>query len=128
MSFCRFSDDDHRCDFYAYESAHGFELYLAKTRVDWEPLPSALSPEALELPPQEWAARHAAYMEALNNAPRHPINHPEAGGHFIYQSLPELRGKIAELSQQGFITPDWLLPSLDQEIAEQEQRLAKQDR
>ncbi len=50
MSFCRFSSGDYRSDFYAFESA-GYELYVARNLVIWDPPPSAMTEEALQLPP-----------------------------------------------------------------------------
>lgn len=122
MSFCRFSSDDYRCDFYAYESAEGYELYIARNRVLWDPTPSAMTKEALQLPAAEWAELHRAYMDALNAATRENIAHPSAGGHFLFESLQQLRDKIAELSEEGFHAPAWLLPELDLEIRQENEK------
>ena len=121
MSFCRFSSDDYRSDFYAFESGEGYELYVARNRIDWDPPPSAMTEEALQLPTGEWTEMHRIYMDALNTAPRELINHPAAGAHFLFDSLRQLRDKIAELSEQGLHAPDWLLPELDLELREQNQ-------
>lgn len=121
MSFCRFSSDDYRSDFYAFESAEGYELYIARNRVIWDPPPSAMAEEALRLPPGEWTEMHRVYMDALNTAPRELIDHPAAGAHFLFDSLRQLRNKIAELSEQGLHAPGWLLPELDLEISREHQ-------
>ncbi len=64
---------------------------------------------------------HRVYMDALNTAPRELINHPAAGAHFPFDSLRQLRDKIAELSTQGLHAPGWLLPELDLEISQEHQ-------
>ena len=117
MSFCRFSDDDYQSDFYAYETVHGYELHVAASRVEWHPPFSPMTREALELPAERWAELYQAYMERLEAAPRHPIQHPDAGRHYIFTSLAELRDRIRELSQQGLHAPSWLLPELEREIS-----------
>lgn len=45
MSFCRWSSDDFRSDFYIYESDQGFEVDVARKRpgVDRDALPAPLS-------------------------------------------------------------------------------------
>ena len=118
MSFCRFSTDNYRCDLYAYESAHGFELHVAAQRVHWDPPQSPLSLEALNLPHEEWLALYARYHDALREAPRSSIIHPDAGGHHLLGSLQQLRDKIEQLISEGLHAPDWLLPELDELILE----------
>ena len=118
MSFCRFSSDDFRCDFYAYESEYGYELYVAASRITWDPPPNPL--RHLELDPEEWQEMYRAYHEALQAAPRSRVLHAAAGGHSVLPSLTALRDRIAELASQGLHAPPWLIPDLDALIAEEE--------
>ena len=117
MSFCRFSSHDFRCDFYAYESLHGFELHVAALRVEWDPPPSPLT--NLQLPPDEWQDLYHRYHQAYNAAPKHRIDHPEAGSCHTLPSLQDLRDKIADLVSQGFQAPPLLLADLDHQILDE---------
>ena len=117
MSYCRFSSDNYRCDFYAYESRHGFELMVAAHRLQWDPPPSPM--ENLDMPHDQWRELTEAYHEALNKATTIPIKHPAAGSMHIYDTLQELRDRIAELTDQGFHAPPQLLGQLDAEIRDQ---------
>ena len=120
MSFCRFSSDDFQCDFYAYESNSGYELYVAARRAEWDPPLSPFTPEAIQLPFSEWKQAHEDYFKKLREAPRLEIRHPAAGSHQIFPSLQALRDRIAELASEGLRAPEWLIPELDAEITEQE--------
>ena len=118
MSFCRFSSDNFRSDFYAYESAIGYELHVASNRVIWDPPFSPMEPYSLQLPALEWAERYRDYMDRLHEAPREPIVHPAAGEFRVFDSLQELRDRIAELVGEGFHAPEGLLEELDSEISD----------
>ena len=118
MSYCRFSTDDFHCDFYAFESKSGYELYIAGHRVEWTPPTSPISLEALNLPSAEWTTLLQDYFDQLSQTPRVAIDHQAAGDHRIFPSLPEMRDTIAQLLSEGFRAPDWLLPELDAEISQ----------
>lgn len=117
MSFCRFSTDDFRCDFYAYESKNGFHLYVAGNRINWDPPVSPYDPSSLELSQEEFGRVSREYHEALERAPREPIGLEGAGGDHLLGTLRELRDMIGEHMRRGFRAPGWLLPSLDEELA-----------
>ena len=57
MSYCRFSTDDFRCDFYAYEARDGYHLHVPGSRVMWDPPQSPYRPESLQRPEEELAER-----------------------------------------------------------------------
>ena len=119
MSFCRFSDNDFQCDFYAFESAEGFQLYVAGNRVTWEPPPSPYSPANWDLTQDEFSRISTEYHEALHAAPREWINLEGAGSSHRFDTLRELRDAIATHLRRGFRAPDWLLPRLDEELDEE---------
>ncbi len=121
MSFCRFSDDNFRCDFYAYESEQGHELYVAANQIRWDPPQNPLEPDALKLPTEEWGRIYSQYHEQLNQAPRVSITLQGAGNHTVLPSLKALRDRIAQLASSGFVAPAWLIPNLDMLLAEETQ-------
>ena len=118
MSYCRFSTDDFRCDFYAYEADDGYHLHVAGSRVVWDPLPSPQDPESLLLPAEEFDRISEKYHQALLKAPREFIDLEGAGGYHVFANLRELRDSIADHLQRGFQAPEWLLPSIDEEMEE----------
>ena len=118
MGFCRFSDNNFQCEFYAYESLLGYELHVGVARVIWDPPcnPYNLN-NILNTPAEEWKKMAQDYRAALAEAGWQNIDLPEAGGKYRFDTLEELREGIAGLMEKGFQAPDWLLPSLDEEIA-----------
>lgn len=116
MSFCRFSSDDFKCDFYAYESVDGYHLHVAGNRPDWKPPRSPYSQGSPELPQEEYNRASREYHEALMSAPRTFIDLEGAGEHHVFGTLWELRESIANHVQRGFRAPESLLPNLDKEL------------
>ena len=120
MSFCRFSSEDFKCDFYAYESVDGYHLHVAGNRHDRELPQSPYSRESPDLPKEEYNRASREYHEALMSAPRISIDLEGAGEHHVFGTLRELRESIAEHVQRGFRAPEWLLPSLDEQMESEE--------
>ena len=119
MSFCRFTDNNCRCDFYAYESEGGFRLHVAASRVVWDAPPDPFAAEVVLSAPEEWWARMVqTWRQALTEAKRKAITLDGAGESHIFETLPGVRECIADHIGRGFQAPDWLLESLDEEIAE----------
>ena len=123
MSYCRFSSDDFRCNFYAYgDSSGGYVLHVAASRVNWEP--PERSPyrfdETSDMTEDEFRAVHEEYHRRLQDSPRSNISLPGAGETFRFDTLREMRDRMKELIDLGFRAPDWLLPSLEGEIEEEE--------
>ena len=116
MSYSRFSDDNFRCAFYAYEDAQGYTLHVAASQTKDGLPPSPLTQESLRLPREEWENLNREYWSVLKSAPRENIDLPGAGEAHHFATLRELRDKIAELASLGFHAPPWLLPRLDEEI------------
>ena len=118
MSYCRFSTEDFRCDFYAYEADDGYHLHVAGNRVVWDPPQSPYDPENRYLPADEFNRINRGYHESLRKAPREPIELEGAGGYHVFTTLRELRDSIADHVQRGFQAPEWLLPSIDEQMEE----------
>ena len=121
MSHCRFSDDNFRCDLYAYEDARGHTLHVAASRLMAELPPDPLSRENMKLTQQDWSEISQVWRQALNDAPSSSIDLPGAGEAHHFATLRELRDKIAELTALGFHAPHWLIPQMDEELREKEQ-------
>ena len=118
MSFCRFCDNNFHCDFYAYRSRLGYELHVAVVRSGLDPATDPYNVEnVLDIPVEEWKKMVGANRGSFAQAGRQPIDLPEAGAKYRFATLEELREGIAGLMEKGFLAPDWLLPSLDKEIA-----------
>ena len=115
-SFCRFSNDDFQCDFQAYQTQAGFELHVAARRVVWEPPESPYDPHNLRLPQDDYARLNRQYHDALKAAPQEAIELEGAGQHHVFATLGDLRDAVQEHVGLGFRAPDWLLPSLQEEI------------
>ncbi len=128
MSYCRFSCDNFRCDFYAYESKAGFQLHVAASRVEWEPPTSPYTLESLHLTQEEFKQVSAQYHQALMAAPRTYINLPGAGESHQFDTLRELRSAIQEHIALGFLAPDWLIQEIDQEIGQELEEETEQEK
>ena len=121
MSYCRFSTDDHKCDFYAYESDDGFVLHLAGSRVIWDPPNNAYDIDVvMDTPGEEWVEMARVYHEAIMNAPRERIESEYAGKTYTYSTLLGMKNGIEFFIREGFIAPDWLVSSLEEEIYDKE--------
>ncbi len=118
MSYCRWSDDDFRCDFYAYGDRDGYRLHLAGVRTVWDPPPSPYDLKVIRTEPGEFRQVYRQYHQALERAERIPIKHPLAGQMLQFNTLEEMRAKMAELLAEGFRAPDWVLERIDDEIGE----------
>ena len=118
MAFCRFSDDNFRCGFYAYESSAGFELHVAGSRISRDPPASPCDPGSLNLTSEEFSRISREYHRQLEQAERVPIELEGAGLSHRFGTLEELRDACAEHIERGFTAPGWLLPMLDREIQE----------
>lgn len=118
MSYCRFSTDSYRCDLYCYEDVHGhFVTHVAARR---HTLPDDVQDAPFDLllsDPAEFTRQHYAFMDALKHAPREPIGLPHDGESFSDGDLETMRERVAELIQLGYRAPDWLLPTIDEELA-----------
>jgi hypothetical protein len=116
MSYCRFSDEDFRCDVYVYESACGYETHVAaRRRVLREdmlppPLPDSASPE-------QQVARHMRVMEIVDSAEVQEIDLPEAGESFLHATPGECADNLERLRAAGFRVPQYAIAALRAEAA-----------
>jgi hypothetical protein len=118
MSFCRWSDDDWKCDVYAYESSAGFELHVAARKYTGEipVLPSIMTEN-----PTAWLEAYTRQSDALKVSPLENIGLPYDGQSFTFDTLDELFSKLKELQSLGYRVPQFTFEILEAEIAESHQ-------
>ena len=130
MSYCRWSSDRFQCDLYCYEDASGgWTTHVAGNRP--EPIPhEILNPYDFEVLAKfdfQDPNQHKDFMgvvkrwhDAMDSAKRHAVNSPHAGQSYNDPDLESFRARIVELSEDTELNvPDWLLPIIDEEIAEE---------
>lgn len=123
MSFCRFSSDNFRCDVYLYaDCSGGYSLHVAGGRYK-EPIPEVpVPPVGKDAAGAEWQAffdAHKAQGKYLETAATDPIELPYAGENWFNISAEEVLERLTELRGLGYRFPDYVLESMREEIAEQ---------
>lgn len=118
MSYCRFSDDNFRCDVYAYEDCcGGYTIHVASTRFAGEcphlPLLSEVSPE-------EWYAAYQRQMRWCKTAERVAIGGPSDGATIHSGSPGECAEELERLRGEGYHVPQGAIDTLLAEEAEEE--------
>ena len=123
MSYCRFSTDSFRCDFYAYESVGDFfALHVAGYRVPedtpWElPLPIH-NTDAESDEWKAWFESHKALMDHLSTSKRIPIDNPHAGQTYSFDTLREMYEFMLVLEGEGFVFPQCAKDRIEAELME----------
>lgn len=124
MSYCRWSTDDFQCDLYCYEHVDGtWTTHVAGNRVIWT------HPEGgtlFDLPKQEegdeafaaWREKRLARHEAFDKAETVPIGGPYDGQTLKDATLADFKARLIELRAAGYNFPDYVLDTVDEEIAE----------
>jgi hypothetical protein len=115
VSYCRFSDDDFRCNVYCFESNGGITTHVATTRVvgdpphlDWGNLRSGST--------EVFGQQYKAQMKWLETAERTPIGLPYDGESFHDPDLPSLLTRLTILRQAGYNVPDFVFDSIKKEM------------
>lgn len=117
MSYCRWSSDDFGCDLYCYEDTNGgWTTHVAGKRilgevphVDWSLL---RSDEA------EFWRQHEAQEAYLGTCERKAIGGQNDGATFNDGTLDAFKERLLMLQADGYRFPDYVLTSVDEEIAE----------
>lgn len=117
MSYCRFSSDNFACDLYCYEDYNDeFITHVASNRV-LGGIPKL--PVLTEVTAEDYVAAHRAQSAFLQTAEHVPIGLPEDGKWFSDPDIESFRDRLAWLISLGYNVPDYVLPSIDAEIAAQ---------
>lgn len=125
MSYCRWSSMDFRCDVYAYETVGDcWVIHLAGNRVVGKipktpPFPSGnANPEEVEAWAEAYTEASRVQLLFLETAVREEIGLPYAGETIYCHSLEHFLSKLMELREIGYVFPDDVLETLDDELAE----------
>lgn len=114
MSYCRWSSDDFACDLYCYQSGDGWITHVGTTRfvVDIPKLPSPVADLAAFL------AACQRQSAALKDADSQPIGLPFDGQSFRDDCLEDFRERLLALRAAGYRFPDYVMETVDREMAE----------
>lgn len=134
MSYCRFSNDDFRCDVYAYESCHGgFVVHVAGNKVrGWIPR-IWIPPRAWILQAKDpsrfkrmryWVASRLSWltyriqMRYLDLAPRRALGLAFDGKSFDDSDAAACADRLEWLRLQGYRVPQFAIDNLRDEDRE----------
>lgn len=119
MSYCRWSDNEHQCDIYAFaHCAGGYAIHVASNRpVLDEPLPPPVPLEEGML--DEWVARHKAVHAWLERAERRPIGLPYDGESFYEGNATDAADRLEMLRDTGYLVPQYAIDGLREEATEE---------
>jgi len=124
MSYCRWSTDDFQCDLYCYEHVDGtWTTHVAATRPIWTPpeggtLLDLPDPDAGKEAFDAWAVKHKARDDALEKAEHVDIGGPYDGETFRDVTLADFKARLLHLREVGYNFPDYVLETVDEEMAE----------
>ena len=124
MSYCRWSCDNHKSDIYCYEDVSGgWTIHVAGRRrigdvpdVNWRLLLSGADNDVAE-----WTRQNKAQQDALDKTDLVKIGLPYDGQSFNEPTLEKFRSRVVMLKEAGYHVPDWVIPVIDEEIAENEE-------
>lgn len=118
MSYCRFSDDNFKCDVYCYAGAEGYVTHVAKIRrVGDTPIPE-LPFGGLLAPVPDLLTALAAQHAWLESARRETINLPSAGETFYDDAAAEAAARLEALRAEGFHVPQYAIDALREDATE----------
>jgi hypothetical protein len=120
MSYCRFSTNDWRCDLYCYESDRCFVTHTAGNRKvgRWVPSPGYGLLKS-KIGRWWWGIQYRLHLWSYALAPRRDLALPHAGETFMDGDLESFRERLVWLRSLGYRFPDYVLTSIDEEIAEE---------
>jgi hypothetical protein len=113
MSFCRFSDDDFRCDLYCIGTGQGATTYVANGRY---PEDTPKVPDLMTSDPQVFADAFNAQMAHCLAHGTTPLDLPHAGETFVDPDMPSFLARVESLAALGYRIPAWLIPTIKAEI------------
>ena len=118
MSFCRWSDDDYRCNIYAYESdCGGYCVHVARKKPLFnEPLPPAAKDTAAD----EWFQRRVKVNQMVREAGWADIGLSRDGESYSLDSLSDVLELLESLKEEGYNVPDYVINTLRDDALSEE--------
>ena len=113
MSYCRFSTDDFRSDVYVYDGGN-IILMIASNKYEYGNI-KLPDPINLSDNPTAWFERYQTVRKILDTLPRVPLDHPDAGKTFEYDSPGACADKLISLAAEGVYVPDNVIEALREE-------------
>lgn len=122
MSYCRWSSDDFKSDFYAYEHVDGtWTIHMAGSRIVGECPPRKWPTNADDAAQvTDFVVSSRAQSAFLETAQHEPIGLPHDGETFKLRSPGACADKCAELAAMGYHLPAGVIEALREEQAEME--------
>lgn len=114
MSYCRWSDDDYKCDVYVYQSAScgGYVTHVAGSRYVFKAeLPAPVKFSDIDA----WIARHKAISDMVDDADMEPIGLPHDGEDFTDTYPEDCANRLERLRALGYNVPQYAIDSLREE-------------
>lgn len=119
MSYCRWSSDNWKCDLYCYEG-HAFITHVAgRRRVGHIPDDRWEDFVLGRITAEEYAKLHSEQMEAVAACGFEDITLPHAGETFEDGDLESFKERLLYLRGLGYHFPDYVLETIDNELAEE---------
>lgn len=110
MTYCRFSDNDHQCDVYVYESCYGgYTIHVGCNRVVFKSkLPETVSLDNMDA----YFKRHKIVMEMIQDAERVKIGLEHDGKSFNEDTAIDCANRLIELKNMGYNVPQYAIDGL----------------
>ncbi len=117
MSYCRWSNDNFRCDLYCYESRLGYETHIRSSRYekvpDFDPIEDFFQHK---ITAEEYAEQSRKHLAELAATPLVEINLPHAGESFCDATLEDFCARLIHLRELGYQFPNSVFDIIDAEI------------
>lgn len=117
MSYCRFSSDNWSSDVYCYADVRGgFTTHVASSRYvgNIPKVPEFRNKDTIG----ERFAAHRAQMEFIKTAQLVPIGGPFDGETYSDATLEDLKARLLNLREAGYIVPQSAIDLIDEEMSE----------
>lgn len=115
MSYCRFSDDNYKCDVYAYEHVGGgFVIHVANNRYVGD-IPQ-VDNSLLDSNIKEWSKQQAEQDKYLQSCGTQPIGLAHDGEMFVCDTLEDMQDTLLRLKGDGYHVPDYVFDEIKEEI------------
>ena len=120
MSYCRWSSDNYKSDFYVYEDVSGgWTIHMAARRVVGDVPPLEWPKDPTDKAQQDAFMRsYRAQSEFFDTATREDIGLPHDGESYGFATAGECADKCEELAALGYHLPAGVVEALRQEDAD----------